>query len=183
MKKQLKEIMLKKRSSLAKAQAEEKSRKIKNNLFNLENYKKSSVIMFFVSFSSEVDTHDMIMQALKKKTVVVPKVANNEIEPSVIVDFKNLIPNNRFGFPEPIDLMKMPYKKIELILVPGIVFDRGGHRIGYGMGYYDRFLKKIPKAFKIGLAFDFQVIDKIPNEEHDVPVDMIITEDGVIDCR
>ena len=64
--------------------------------------------------------------------------------------------------------MKIAYKNIDLVLVPGIVFDKEGHRIGYGFGYYDKFLKKVPKAIKLGLTFDFQVIDKIPREMHDL---------------
>ena len=66
--------------------------------------------------------------------------------------------------------------------MPGIVFDKEGRRIGYGLGYYDKFLKKTPKAVKIGLAFDFQVVDQIPREMHDVPVDVIVTEERV-ECR
>ena len=137
--------------------------------------------MFFVSFNSEVDTHDMIRNALKNKTIIIPKVAHHEIEPSFIIDFDNLIPG-KFGILEPIETMKIAYKNIDLILVPGIAFDKEGHRIGYGFGYYDKFLKKVPKAIKIGLAFDFQIVDKIPREMHDVPVDLIVTEERVVEC-
>lgn len=181
MKNQLKESILEKRNSLSKGEIVEKSGQIKNNLFNLEQYKKSKTVMFFVSFNSEVNTHSMIRDALKNKTVVVPKVEHHEIEPSVIIDLDNLVPA-KFGIPEPIDLMKITYKNIGLVLVPGIVFDKECHRIGYGFGYYDKFLAKVPKAIKIGLAFNFQVVDKIPREMHDVPVDMIVTEKRVIEC-
>jgi len=183
MKNQLKESILEKRNSLPQEEIIEKSNKIKNNLFNLAQYKKSKTIMFFVSFNSEVSTHDMIKESLKTKTVIVPKVAHHEIEPSVIIDFDNLVPGGKFGILEPIEAMKIAYKNIDLILVPGIAFDKEGHRIGYGFGYYDKFLKKVPKAFKIGLAFDFQVVDKVPREEHDVPVDLIVTEKEVIECK
>lgn len=139
--------------------------------------------MFFVSFGSEVHTHDMIKEALKSKTVIVPKVVHHEIEPSVIIDFDNLVPSGKFKIPEPIEAMKIAYKNIDLILVPGIAFDKEGHRIGYGFGYYDRFLRRVPKAIKIGLAFDLQIVDKIPREMHDVPVDLIVTEERVIECE
>ena len=183
MKSQLKESILEKRNSLSKEEITEKSSKIKNNLFNLDHYKKSKTMMSFVSFNSEVNTHDIIKNALKDKTVVVPKVAHHEIEPSVIIDFDNLVPSGRFGILEPIETMKIAYKNIGLVLVPGIVFDKDGHRIGYGFGHYDRFLAKVPKAIKIGLCFDFQVVDKIPREMHDVPVDMIVTEKRVVNCK
>jgi 5-formyltetrahydrofolate cyclo-ligase len=183
MKNQLKEAILEKRNSLVKKEIIEKSKKVENILFNLEKYKNSKVIMFFVSFNSEVHTHDMINQAFKNKIVVVPKVVHKEIEPSVIIDFDNLISSNNLGILEPIEEMKIAYKNIDLILVPGIVFDKEGHRIGYGLGYYDKFLRKVPKAIKIGLAFDFQVVDKLPREMHDVPVDFIVTEERIIECK
>ena len=174
--------MLEKRNSLPKHEITEKSTLIKNNLFKLKYYKNSKTIMFFVSFNSEVDTHDMVRESLKNKTIIIPKVEHHEIQPSVILDFDNLIPG-KFGILEPIEAMNIAYKNIDLVLVPGIVFDREGHRIGYGFGYYDKFLKKVPKAVKIGLAFDFQVVDRIPVETHDVPVDIIITEKKIIECR
>ena len=183
MKNQLKESILEKRNSLSKEEITEKSNKVKNNLFNLSQYKKSRTVMFFVSFNSEINTHEMIKEALKNKTVVVPKVVHHEIEPSVIIDFDNLISNGKFGILEPIDVMKIAYKNIDLIAVPGIAFDKEGHRIGYGFGHYDKFLAKVPKAIKIGLCFDFQVVDKVPREMHDVPVDFIVTEKRVVECR
>ena len=181
MKRQPKESILEIRNSLPKKDILEMSRKIQDNLFGLSQYANSRTVMFFVSFSSEVDTHGMIKEALKNKVVVVPKVLHHEIEPSVIIDFDNLIPG-KFGILEPIDLMKTAYKNIGLVLVPGIAFDREGHRIGYGFGYYDRFLAKVPKAIKIGLAFDFQIAGNIPKEAHDVPVDLVVTEERVVEC-
>ena len=183
MKNQLKEAILEKRNSLSEKEILEKSNKIKDNLFNLEDYNKSKTIMFFVSFNSEVNTHSMIRDALKNKRVVVPKVAHHEIEPSVIIDLDNLVESGKLGILEPIETMKIASKNINLVLVPGIAFDKEGHRIGYGFGYYDKFLKKVPKAIKIGLCFDFQVVDKIPRETHDVPVDFIVTEKRFIDCK
>lgn len=183
MKNKLKESILEKRNSLSKEDIIEKSRQIENKLFSLEQYIKSKTVMFFVSFNNEINTHDMIKSALKNKTVIIPKVAHHEIEPSVIIDFGNLLPSEKFGILEPIEIMKIAYKNIDLVLIPGIVFDKEGHRIGYGFGYYDRFLRKVPKAIKIGLSFEFQVIDKIPREMHDVHVDLIVTEERVIECK
>jgi len=182
MKNQLKESILEKRNSLSREEILEKSEKIKSNLFNLQYYKHSKTAMFFVSFNSEVHTHDMIKESLKNKTVILPKVAQHEIEPSVVIDFDNLIPG-KFGVLEPIEAMKIAHKNIDLVLVPGIVFDKEGHRVGYGFGYYDKFLRKMPKAVKIGLAFDFQIVDKLPKETHDVPVDMVVTEKMIVECR
>ena len=182
MKNQLRDDILEKRNSLPKEEVINKSRNIEEKLFYLDSYKKSRTVMLFVSFNNEVYTHDIIKKSLGKKNVVIPKVMQQEIEPSIIIDFDSLIPAGKFGILEPIDLMKIAYKNIDLVLVPGIAFDLEGHRIGYGFGYYDKFLKKVPKAVKIGLCFDFQIVDKIPAEQHDVPVDFIVTEKRVIDC-
>ena len=183
MKHQLKQLITEKRNSLSKEEILEKSEQIKYNLFNLEQYKKSKTVMFFVSFNSEVHTHEMIKEALKNKTVVIPKVEQHEIEPSIILDFDNLVPSSKLGILEPIEAMKIAYKNIDLVLVPGIVFDKHGHRIGFGLGFYDRFLQKVSKSIKVGLAFDFQVVDRIPHEEHDVPVNFIVTEKMVVECK
>ena len=183
MKPQLKQSILEKRNSLAKNEIIEKSNLIEKNLFNLESYKKSRSVIFFVSINSEVFTHEMIKKSLGSKSVLVPKILHNEIEPSLIIDFDNLIPSGKFRIPEPIEIMKVAYKNIDSVLVPGIAFDKEGSRIGYGLGYYDKFLAKVPKAVKIGLCFDFQIVDKVPREEHDVPVDFIVTEKRVIECK
>ena len=162
MKNLLKDSILNKRNSLSKEKIIGNSIKIKNSLFNLQPYKEAKTPMFFVSFNSEVDTHDIIRESLGRKTIVVPKVVHHEIEPSVIIDFDNLI-EGKFGILEPIEAMQIACKNIDLVLVPGIAFDKEGHRIGYGFGYYDKFLRKVPKAIKIGLCFDFQVVDNIPS--------------------
>ena len=183
MKNKFKEVVLEKRNLLTKKEILEKSKKIEEYLFSIEQYKNSKIVMFYVSFINEVYTHEMIRNALKNKTVVIPKVVHKEIEPSIIIDFDNLISSGKFGILEPIEIMKVAYKNIDVVLVPGIAFDQYGHRIGYGLGYYDKFLRKVPKATKIGLAFDLQVMDKIPKELHDVPVDFIITEERVLECK
>ncbi len=180
MKNSMREGMLEKRNSLSKDEIDKKSIKIKENLFSLDEFKKSKVVMFYVSFNNEAYTHEMIKESLKIKTVVVPKVTNNEIEPSIIIDFDQLIPSGKFGILEPIEAARINPKNIQLIIVPGIAFDGRGYRIGYGFGYYDNFLAKIPKALKIGLAFDFQIVDKLPAEGHDVDVDVVVTDKEII---
>ena len=180
MKKELKSSILEKRDKLSREEIQRMSSEIKQKLFSLDEFKKRRNVMFYISFRSEVDTHQMVREALKEKNVSIPKLVGKNIEPSLISDFDNLLESRNFGILEPMELVKVNNKNIELVIVPGIVFDKRGHRIGSGLGYYDKFLKKIPKAFKIGLAFDFQIVENIPNEEHDVPVDVIVTEKQII---
>ena len=189
MKQTLKQEIFQKRKSLSKEEVIEKSRLIKENLLSLEEFKKAENIMFYVSFGNEVDTREAIKELLakKEKTVIVPYVLENYpiLQLSELKNFDWLEPKT-FGILEPKELYirEFNHENLDLILIPGIVFDKKGYRIGYGHGYYDRFLKILKKGVKkIGLAFELQVVDEIPEEEHDVPVNIIITEKRVLRCN
>mgnify|MGYP001596755203 CR=1 FL=1 len=202
MKQTLKHEIFEKRRALDKEEVKEKSLKIKENLLSLEEFKKAENIMFYVSFGNEVGTREAIKELLAKnarksnisgtnfvgeKTVVVPYVLGDYpiLQLSELKNFDWLEPKT-FGILEPKELYirEFNYEKLDLILIPGIVFDKKGYRIGYGHGYYDRFLKTLKKGVKkIGLAFELQVVDEIPEEEHDVPVDIIITEKRILKCK
>lgn len=176
---EIRERLLKLRRSLSEEEVKRSSERIKEKLFSLDDYRRSKVIMFYLSHDKEVDTRSMIEETLPSKKVLVPCVDAGEINPVVLRDLENL-GRGAFGIPEPKD--RFPFDgEIDLILVPGIAFDLEGYRIGYGKGYYDRFLKRV-QARKIGLAYDFQVTESIPHEDGDVPVDKVITEKRIIDA-
>lgn len=188
MKRTLKQEIFEKRKSLTKQDVNEKSLKIKENLFSLEEFKKAKNIMFYVSFNDEAGTREAIKELLakKEKTIIVPYVVGDNpiLQLSELKNF-DWLEVKTFGILEPKELYirEFNYEKLDLVIVPGIVFGRNGYRIGYGHGYYDRFLKKLGKNVKkIGLSFELQVVDEIPKEEHDVPVDYVITEKGVMKC-
>lgn len=180
MKKALRKQVLEKRDLLKKEGVIEKSRLIKEKLFLMPEFINAKTIAICVSFNNEVFTHSMIKELLGKKRILVPKVQNNEIIFSEINNFDELKPG-KFNILEPVNTKEVNNDEIDIIIVPGIVFDKKGHRIGYGYGMYDKLLKKI-KCTKIGLAFNFQIIDKIPKEDYDIAVDKVITEERVIDC-
>lgn len=186
MKKALKEELLRKRKALSKSEITEKSAAIKERLFSLNEFKNSKNIMFYVSFNNEVDTINTIKGLLDKneKKVIVPFVEKNNsiLQLSEIKDFNDLEPKT-FGILEPREnkIKNFDIGKLDLAIVPGIAFDKNGHRIGYGHGYYDGLLGKLNKnTTKIGLCYEFQLIDKIAEEKHDVPMDAIITEKRVL---
>jgi len=186
MKQSLKSQIFKKRNSLSKEEIKEKSNKIKNNLFSLKEFKKAKNIMFYVSFNNEVNTQEIIKELLSKKgkTIIVPYTIKDDfrLHISELKDFNELEPKT-FGILEPKDLYIREFNsdKLDIVIVPGIAFDKKSHRIGYGYGYYDRFLKTIKKGtVKIGLAFDFQLVEKIPKEKHDVPMDIVVTDKEVL---
>lgn len=162
----------------------EKSRKsgiIKNKLFNEEAFKKARVVMFYVSLKDEVDTYPMIDEALKTgKRICVPVILKEE-KKLIAGEIHNRIKDlesQHFGIYQPRQdrVKEVPLDDINLVVVPGVAFDKKNIRLGRGHGYYDRFLSGLPKTTKtIGLAFDFQVVEDLPQDPHDIPVWKTIT--------
>lgn len=174
MKQKLRKQLLEKRNSLSNEEAETKSRIIIEKLKKDKDYIKAKTIMFYVSKGKEVRTHEIIKEALKNKKIIVPKVHGKDLLCCELKDFDKM-EYSCYGILEPAEEVTCNMSKIELIIVPGIAFDKRGHRIGYGKGYYDDLLKKT-KCPKIGLAYDFQIIDKIPVDEWDIKVDKVISD-------
>jgi 5-formyltetrahydrofolate cyclo-ligase len=188
MKPTLKNQILEKRNSLTKEEIKEKSDLIKSNLYSLQEFKEAKNILFYVSFNSEVGTQTVIKELLKNKggKIIVPYVAKNDpiLQLSELGDFNELEPRT-FNILEPKQsyIKEFNPEKLDLIIIPGVVFDLKGQRIGYGYGYYDRFLKTLrKKTKKIGLAYELQIVEKIPEERHDIPVDVVVSEERIIRC-
>ena len=162
----------------------EKSRKrgiIKNKLFNEEEFKKAKVVMFYVSLRDEVDTGFMIDEALRAgKRVCVPVILKED-KRLIAGEIKNRLEDlesQHFGIYQPRydRVREVPLDDIDLVVVPGVAFDNKNIRLGRGHGYYDRFLSGLPNTTKaIGLAFDFQVLEDLPQDPHDIPVWKTIT--------
>lgn len=158
-----------------------RSRVIQKKLFALKEFKEAKNIMFFASFDGEVDTFRMIEEAIKLgKQVVLPAIVKKEkrIIPCKITDLEKELDIGPYGVKQP-KLRKTQFvspEDIDLVVVPGIAFDRAGNRLGRGEGYYDRFLKKLPNGIPIaGLAFSFQILKTIPSVRHiDIPVDKVV---------
>ncbi len=163
-----------------------KSRKIKKRLFSLEEFKRAHTILFYYSKGSEVETEEMIKEALQKgKRVFLPKVRGREIYLGEIKDLGKDVEKGSFGILEPKGTPKKTTPKgIDLVILPGIAFDLKGKRIGYGKGYYDRFLKELPKKVSfIALAYDFQIVNSLPCKRHDRGVGKVVTERRVLERR
>ena len=160
-----------------------KSQSIQNKLFSNEIFMRSDCIAFYNSLNTEVNTHNMIDKTLNiGKTVCLPRI-NTESKDMIFLTIEDLLtmkPND-LGILEPTN--GEICTNIDVIIVPGLAFDQSGNRLGFGSGYYDRFLNSQPVGYKIALAFDFQVVDKIDIIEHDVPMGLIITENRTIKVR
>jgi 5-formyltetrahydrofolate cyclo-ligase len=155
-----------------------------NSLVKSEWYKKANTIFAFVSFKSETDTHKIINYAIQDgKTICVPRIKSKQKGIEIFkIDSFHQLEKGYFGILEPIEsCLAVDSKDIDLILMPGVAFDRQGGRLGYGAGFYDRFLSKINNSVdKIAVAYHFQVLDNIPMDEHDVRIDGIVTEEETI---
>ncbi len=156
---------------------ERKSKLIKKRLFRTEVFKKAEFVMFYIALKDEVNTEEMIKEAKKLgKKVIVPVCKKNRItlRPCILEDNPSL-KKGPYGVCEPAIERGIPLKDLDLVIVPGVAFDKKGNRLGRGKGCYDRFLKKLLKDTPtIGLAFDFQILPSLPRQTHDVSVNKII---------
>jgi 5-formyltetrahydrofolate cyclo-ligase len=181
--------VLAQRDMLGPGERKEKSERIRHRFLDLVNPFDPATFFLFVNFRSEVETLELIGQLLKSgKTVTVPLVSVNEKSMTAVrlIDpDKDLVPGY-YGILEPRkDLLKtrtIDHKSIDIVVLPGSVFDERGGRLGYGGGFYDRFIANevLPSALRIALAFELQVQSEIPQQPHDQPADFIITEQRVI---
>ncbi|MFQ5680519.1 MAG: 5-formyltetrahydrofolate cyclo-ligase [Candidatus Omnitrophota bacterium] len=159
----------------------EKSRQIGKGLFRWDVFNQAETLMFYVSVDSEVDTFDMIRKAiLSGKKVAVPTIDEKDKNMTVsrILDLDKDMNIGPYGIRQPCRERLMPISpdELDLIVVPGIAFDRQNNRLGRGKGYYDRLLaNKSGKTYTVGLAFDFQVLSYLPHTNHDQPVDHLIS--------
>lgn len=183
-KKELRKEILKKRDTLTIEEHCKKSDCIGERVITHSAFEKANAILLFASFRNEVDTTKIFKRAIASgKEVYYPKVLGAEME-FYRVESEEDFEEGRWGIREPkVDHTKKFLAKENeqiCIIMPGAVFDKAGNRIGYGGGYYDRFLECIEKydVCKIGIGFACQVVDieNFPREEHDVTLDMLITE-------
>lgn len=141
--------------------------------------------MFYVAKGNEVRTENMIKESIRMgKKVAVPVMGKERtLSPSLLTDYDTELTTKCFEILEPREecLRFMQPEEIEVVIVPGVAFDRCGGRIGFGKGFYDNFLKGMSnKAHTIGISHQFQIVDKLPVNESDIPIDIIISENEVI---
>lgn len=181
-KQEVRKWILEQRKQLSAEERREKSNKILKRLLCREEYRKAKRIFVYVSMGAEVETKALIEQAWKDgKIVAVPKTAAERKMYFLPIQSFAELQKNSFGVSEPTggkEKTLIPQEG-DLFLVPIVGFDRNKNRMGYGGGYYDRYFAKHKGFRKIGLAFAMQM-QEIPTEETDIPLDEIITENGVI---
>lgn len=182
----IRSAFLQARRALARDEAAAKSAAVRAALQALSEFQRADAYLCYVaSTDNEVDTKPLIEGLLAEgKTVLVPIAnADRTLSWSLLWSLSELAAG-RFGILEPVPVFgRITQPPVHaLVLVPGIAFSRKGHRIGYGGGYFDRFLQT-HEGLKIGLAYDLQITDIIDPAPHDVPVDMVVTESQVYCCH
>ncbi|MFN3345279.1 MAG: 5-formyltetrahydrofolate cyclo-ligase [Chloroherpetonaceae bacterium] len=181
-KKRLRKTMKALRSALPKEDWQERSARIVQNLKALEKFQSAKVIHAFISDEKRQEVNlipllEWIISTPKK--LLVPVIERNEIISVELTSLNDLAPHT-FGVLEPTERVpSLLEQEIDLVLVPLLAVDKRGNRLGYGKGYYDRFFKRLsPSTFKLGVAFEFQVLDEVPTTESDVRLDAVMTENG-----
>lgn len=174
-----------KRKALTAEEVQTKSRQIAKHVLEMKEYVQADLVMAYLPIMNEVDTTPIIADALERgKTVVIPKVDGDSMEFFVYRPSSEL-EQSSFHVSEPV-IEEIPVFSEEimargvrrLMLVPGLVFGGNGLRIGYGKGFYDRYLSKDP-VLTVGLCYDLQLLEKIEGDSFDIPLNYIVTENQV----
>ncbi len=172
------------RDSVPAPDRTERSRAIAERLLALPEVREAGTVLLFSSFGSEVETSEMIERLhASGKRVALPRVEAGDV---VVIAYRpgDAVREAAFGALEPVAGAAVPPEELDVVVAPGLAFDRRGYRVGYGRGFYDRLLRRLrPDGSAIAVAFGLQVVDEVPHSGGDVPVDAIVTEEGTIRCR
>lgn len=187
MKSAIRKQVLEIRNKLSDEEVNCLSEKIFLNLKKNSFFDDSTHVMVYLDFKHEVKTDFIINYCLENNKKVYVPICIPETHELCIsrITGLNELQSGHFGIREPFAeyLRLSDSSLIDLVLVPGVAFDRSGNRIGFGAGYYDRFLKRLkPAAVKAAIAYSFQVVDMVPKDEYDIPANYIITEKETIIC-
>lgn len=173
-KKILRKMIREKKRAMTEDQIISASQRLGERFCTHPLYKSARTIYGYLPYNQEVRTVPMLEQALKDgKRVAVPKVFGDEMV-FIYLDDLSRIEKGYCGIPEPIDDGPVADDPTALVLMPGLAFDPQGHRIGYGGGFYDKFLAAEPDHPTLALCYDFQMINHLDTEEFDVPVDCVL---------
>lgn len=166
------------RKQCADEQVEEWSRQLTERVIRLPEFLQADRVMAYADYNHEVITRFIIEEAWKSgREVAVPKVVGKDMVFYRLTDFSQLAPGY-FGIPEPTEGETVDWTDA-LMIMPGVAFDRENHRVGYGGGFYDRFLEKHPDIQRVAVAFDFQILDQVPTEPTDICPQIIVTQSNI----
>lgn len=173
-KKALRRQIAERKRAMTQAQIEEKSASLARQFYETELYKQAKIIYGYLPYNQEVRTVPMLQQALRDgKRVAVPKVYGDQMRFIYMTDLTR-VEKGYAGIPEPVDDGPVADDPTALVLMPGLAFDSQGHRVGYGGGFYDKFLQQEREHPTLALCYDFQMLESLQTESHDIPVDCVL---------
>lgn len=173
-KKELRRLIREQKRTMTREQIDSASQRLAQLLFETDLYKNASVLYGYMPYNQEVNTLLILERALQDgKRVAVPKVYADKMNFIYLEDLSQVAPSS-MGIPEPIADEPIARDERALVLMPGLAFDKAGNRMGYGGGYYDKFLAAEPTHPTVALCYDFQLVDTIPTDVYDIPVDLVI---------
>ncbi|QIN83263.1 5-formyltetrahydrofolate cyclo-ligase [Rubrobacter tropicus] len=180
----LRQSVLRRREALCERERAAFGRTILSNVRDLPAYERSGVVLAYASFGTELGTDEFLGRVLDDgKTLLLPRVERGDLGLYQVRDTARDLSPGPWGIREPVP-ERCPFAdagSVDFALIPGVAFDRMGGRLGYGGGFYDRLLAGgLPRrAPRVSVAFEVQVVEKVPVDRHDVPVDLVITEKGM----
>lgn len=180
-KRSIRDEMLARRCHLAAATCLSRSLSAQERLAAIPEFALAAVVALYSPVRNEVFTEELFAIARRSgKVVTYPRVRGNVLEFAEVTERQELVPG-AYGILEPGGSRVVAPAELDLIVTPGVAFDGSGHRLGYGKGYYDRFLHGGRVQGKLaGLCFDFQLVERLPVEAHDVRMDLVVTEERTL---
>lgn len=178
-KKEIRKMVNERRKALLPEEERENSRKIYEYLISLPEYHQASCVYCYVDYNHEVQTWQIMEKAMADgKKVAAPRVDGKAMDFYYITSKVDL-ESGYFGIMEPKVGLPMALGKDALFVMPGVAFDREHHRVGYGGGFYDRYLERMPELKKVAVAYECQMFDEVPYEIFDIRPTILITEAGI----
>jgi 5-formyltetrahydrofolate cyclo-ligase len=183
-KNKLRQAMLARRKQLGSALCHTLSRQIQQTLIAANCFQQAKSLALYSQVNNEVETGELLEAALRAgKQVCFPRVNGAQLLFCRVLSAAELSPGT-FGVAEPPAQQELRVADLDLIVVPGVAFDRAGYRLGYGRGFYDRELARASATTcSVGLCFEFQICPGLPHEAHDRPVNLVVTESQLITCH
>ena len=173
-KQELRRVIREKKRAMTQEEILTASALLAEQFYQTPQYKNAKTIYGYLPYNQEVRTVPMLRQALLDgKKVAVPKVYGDEMRFIYMEDLEKTA-TGYAGIPEPISDEPVAHDPTALVLMPGLAFDRTGNRMGYGGGFYDKFLADEPDHPTVALCYEFQLLPSVPREEYDVPVDVVL---------
>lgn len=177
----IRRTVLSRRSALGLPTRAASSSAALERLLALPEVEQAEVILTSISVRSEMSTAGLVDHVFSTgKRLLVPFVADDgRLAATWVTSVEDLTPGFK-GIPEPRARMPVSASEADVIVVPGVAFDTSCHRLGYGGGFFDAFLSTAPRALRVGMCFECQIVEEVPRLDHDEPVDVVVTEDRVL---